>query len=377
MSPARVAVIFGTRPEAIKLAPVIRELRSRRDRFRIALCITSQHNELLQQALSILELTVDRDLRIMRRNQSLYQVIAAAMSRLESVLREVKPEAVIVQGDTSTAFAAALASYYLKLPVCHVEAGLRTHNKYAPFPEEINRRLIAGIAELNFAPTRKACENLLHEGVPPEKVVVVGNTVVDNLLWMVEKIKATEFKAPELPILADGEKLILVTSHRRESFGPGFKGICMALRDIARKHPEVQIVFSLHPNPNVYRPAHRYIGNLPRVHLIKPLDYRSFVAAMMKSYLILTDSGGVQEEAPVLGKPVLVLRQVTERPEVVEAGTGKVVGTRREDIVRETLRLLEDSAAYREMSAPCSPFGDGKASKRIVNRLEKLLGRKR
>ncbi|MBZ5562116.1 MAG: UDP-N-acetylglucosamine 2-epimerase (non-hydrolyzing) [Acidobacteriia bacterium] len=377
ISPPKVAVVFGTRPEAIKLAPVIRELKARNGCFRTAVCITSQHNELLQQALSILELTVDYDLQIMRENQSLYQVMTAAMSKLEAMMREVEPEAVIVQGDTSTAFAAALASYYIKVPVCHVEAGLRTYDKYAPFPEEINRRLIACIAELNFAPTPKARENLLREGIPSDKIAVVGNTVIDNLLWMVEKIKASEFNAPGIPSLSPQEKLILVTSHRRENFGPGFEGICLALRDIVQKHPEVVVVFSVHPNPNVYLPAHRLIGNLPRVHLIKPLDYRSFVAAMMKSYLILTDSGGVQEEAPVLGKPTLVLRQVTERPEAVELGRAKVVGTQQQEIVREVVRLLEDSDAYREMSSPCSPFGDGKASKRIVDRLEKLVGRGR
>jgi len=368
----KVVVVFGTRPEAIKLAPVIRELEARRDRFITTVVTTSQHREILQQVLHQLEIHTDFDIDIMREDQTLHYIVGAAVPKLGEVFAHTKPDIVIVQGDTSTAFAAALAAFYSKVTVCHVEAGLRTYRRNAPFPEEINRQLLARLTDLHFAPTEIARANLLREGIPEETILVTGNTGVDALLWMVQKIRSSKFAVPDLPALSNGSRLLLVTCHRRESFGGDFQEICAALGDVAGLYQDVEIIYPVHPNPNVFGPAHLLLGDTPRIHLTRPLDYQTFIFMMMKAYLLLTDSGGVQEEAPVLGKPILVLRQATERPEAVEAGVAKVVGARREDIVRETVRLLEDPAAYREMSSPCSPFGDGKASKRIVDRLEGL-----
>jgi len=354
------------------LAPVIKELERRNDVFMSKVCVTAQHREMLDPFLQLFEIKPDWDLNIMQPNQSLFDVTAKALMKLKEVLEEEKPDLVLVQGDTTTTFTAALAAYYLKIKVGHVEAGLRTLDKYNPFPEELNRRLVGHIADLHFAPTKRAKDNLLSEGIPESSIFVTGNTVVDALFMILAQTKSEDY-LPRALFHPDC-KLILVTAHRRESFGEGIANICLALREIVERASDVEIVYPVHLNPNVRKPVYRMLGGVERIRLIEPLDYISFVHLMKASYLILTDSGGIQEEAPSLGKPVLILRNTTERPEAVEAGAAKLVGTNPQRIVEETLRLLQDPLEYSKMANVPNPFGDGKASLRIVDILERDLG---
>jgi len=364
----RVLCVFGTRPEAIKLAPVVRALRTDPAGGATRVCVTAQHREMLDQMLDVFGIQPDYDLNIMEPDQSLTEITANILTRLEPVLRAEKPDWVLVQGDTTTAMVAGLAAFYQGIKVGHVEAGLRTGDKGRPFPEEMNRRLADGLSDLHFAPTARARENLLREGMRDGSIVVTGNTVIDALQWMAAQ--------PPPPTLDDrwfgAKRLILVTAHRRESFGEALENICLAVRDlVARYGGEVCVVYPVHRNPRVQEPVYRLLGEVPNVRLLPPLDYLSLVHVMKRSYLILTDSGGIQEEAPSLGKPVLVLRDVTERPEGVEAGTVKVVGTDRHRIVREAARLLDDDARYAEMAHAANPYGDGHAAGRVVAALRR------
>jgi len=366
----KLLTVFGTRPEAIKLAPVIKELEKHPE-FDSRVCVTAQHREMLDQVLSLFDINPDWDLDLMRDDQNLFDITADGLRALEKVLKEEKPAIVLVQGDTTTAFVASLAAYYLKIKIGHVEAGLRTSDKYSPFPEEINRRLADALCDLWFAPTEWARQNLLREGVPQEKVFVTGNTVIDALFLVLgqasrvnSKLALTDFGLP-----TSDSRLILVTGHRRESFGEGFEHICKGLRKIAEHYDDVQIVYPVHLNPNVREPVYRILGEIENIYLIEPLEYDRFAFLMNQACLILTDSGGIQEEAPSLGKPVLVMREKTERPEAIEAGTAKLIGTDSERIFTETQQLLGDQVEYEKMAKAANPFGDGRAAARIVELL--------
>jgi len=363
----KVMPIFGTRPEAIKMAPVVHIL-SADEKFELVITVTAQHREMLDQFLRFFEMRPRYDLNIMREGQTLAEITSRAVEGIDKVLREEKPDLVLVQGDTTTAFVGALVAYYHKILCGHIEAGLRTGDKFAPFPEEINRKLIGAIADLHFAPTLKAKGNLLREGVPEQNIFVTGNTVVDALLWTLQRL-------PEPSQPYKGQRTILVTAHRRENWGEPMERICRALRRIADKFPDVQIVFPMHKNPVVREVAYQVMGDHDRIKLCEPPDYFEFVRLMRDAYLIVTDSGGVQEEAPTLGKPVLVLREKTERPEAVEAGVVKVIGTNEERIVAEVSRLLLDENAYRAMQRPVNPYGDGKAAIRIKQAILHFFGK--
>ncbi len=379
----KVLVVFGTRPEAIKLAPVIDQLKKHNSRFETCVCVTAQHREMLDQVLKIFKIVPDYDLNIMREGQDLFDITSNVLVRLRDVFKNERPDIVLVQGDTTTAFVGGLAAYYLKISIGHVEAGLRTYNKYSPFPEEKNRHLLSTLVDYHFAPTERAKSNLLKEGIPEEKIRVVGNTVIDALFSVIRnqglqsKRKNFEdyFKNKwNLSSLFGGNsrKLILITGHRRENFGIGFQNICDALKEIAEKRPDVIIVYPVHLNPNVQQPVKKILNGLPNMFLIDPLEYEPFVFLMNRSYLILTDSGGIQEEAPSLGKPVLVMRNTTERPEGIEAGSVKLVGTIKDAIVSETIELLDNTSLYRKMSRASSPYGDGRSAERIANILSSL-----
>ena len=383
----RILLVFGTRPEAIKMAPLVKELQKHPDRFETVVCVTAQHRQMLDQVLQIFGIVPDYDLDIMQAGQDLYDVTSRVLLGMREVLKSARPDVVLVHGDTSTSTAAALAAFYQQIPVGHVEAGLRTGNVYSPWPEEMNRQITGRLASLHFAPTPLSRINLLAEGVSPESIHVTGNTVIDALFMVVDQIRKNGLgddlqadlirRFPELkPALAgehsaNSRRLILVTGHRRENFGQGFENICHALAEIATMHPDVDIVYPVHLNPNVQEPVQRILGNAnaSNIILIDPVDYLPFVYLMDRSYLIITDSGGVQEEAPSLGKPVLVMRDTTERPEAVEAGTVRLVGTIAEEIVRHASELLTDSAAYNEMGQAHNPYGDGKACSRILKAL--------
>ncbi|MDF1777287.1 MAG: UDP-N-acetylglucosamine 2-epimerase (non-hydrolyzing) [Rhizobiaceae bacterium] len=372
MSVPRLLSVVGTRPEAIKMAPLIKALASD-ERFTTGICVTAQHRQMLDQVLDLFELTPDFDLNVMKPGQQLADVTAAILKGMGSVLEEFKPDIVLVQGDTATTFATTLAAYYKQIPVGHVEAGLRTGNLYSPWPEEANRRLTGALTALHFAPTEQARNNLLAENVDENSIHVTGNTVVDALLHVVGKFQSdpkleAQFSR-QFDFLDPKKKLVLVTGHRRESFGEGFERICEALQRTVDSHEDVEIVYPVHLNPNVQEPVNRLLGHKDRVHLIEPLDYLPFVWLMNRAYLILTDSGGIQEEAPSLGKPVLVMRETTERPEAVDAGTVLLVGTNVDKIVSALGELLENSVAYRRMSRAHNPYGDGKACARIVDAL--------
>jgi UDP-N-acetylglucosamine 2-epimerase (non-hydrolysing) len=365
----KISIVFGTRPEAIKLGPLILELK-RRPEFDAQVCVTAQHREMLDQVLAVFGVRPDADLNLMTPGQALPELTARAVTALSRHLQAARPDRVLVQGDTTTTFCAALAAYYLRIPVAHVEAGLRTGDRYAPFPEEINRRLTTHLADLHFAPTEAARDHLLREGIPAGSVHVTGNTVIDALLWVRAKIRRTP---PELPAglaaALDGKRLVLVTGHRRESFGRPFEAICRAIADVAARFPDVAVVYPVHLNPNVQEPVRRILGGAERVHLVEPLPYEPFVALLDRAYLVLTDSGGVQEEAPSLGKPVLVMREVTERPEGIAAGCAELAGVTREGIVDSVTRLLTDAALYQRMSQAQNPYGDGQAALRIADLL--------
>jgi UDP-N-acetylglucosamine 2-epimerase (non-hydrolysing) len=376
----KILAVFGTRPEAIKMAPVVNALQGRPDRFSCVVCVTAQHREMLDQVLGLFSIVPGHDLNLMRPGQGLHDVTRAVLREFPTVLEAERPGLVLVHGDTTTTMAATLAAYYARIPVGHVEAGLRTGNKYAPFPEEINRRVTGAIADLHFAPTKVARENLLREGIPEESILVTGNTVIDALLSVAERLRRESALAKrmeaEFPFLDPSKKLILVTGHRRENFGEGFDRICHALAEIASLRPSAEILYPVHLNPNVQKSVRRILGTGSRrnTHLIGPVDYLPFVYLMMRSHLILTDSGGIQEEAPSLGKPVLVMREVTERPEAVMVGAARLVGTDREKIVAETLRLLDDQEACRAMNVPQNPYGDGRAAGRIADFLASWTG---
>lgn len=368
----KVMLVFGTRPEAIKLAPLVKALKAQAPTLQTVVCVSAQHREMLDQVLQLFDIAPDHDLNIMRPRQDLFDVTCGILSGLKPVLQSERPDLVLVHGDTTTTLAASLAAYYAGVPVGHVEAGLRTGNKHAPFPEEINRQLTGAIADLHFAPTNAARANLLREGVGRDRIHVTGNTVIDALVAVVERLHGDEVLRAALDrkfSFLDAEKrLILVTGHRRENFGQGFEQICQALIDIAASEPSVEVLYPVHLNPNVRKPVAEILAaqHLTNVHLIDPVDYLPFVYLMNRAHLIITDSGGVQEEAPSLGKPVLVMRDTTERPEAVAAGTVILVGTSRDQIVKETRNLLHNPSAYATMSHAYNPYGDGKAAGRIV-----------
>ena len=377
-------LVFGTRPEAIKMAPLVKEFQKFPKEFETIVCVTGQHREMLDQVLRIFEIRPDYDLDIMKQGQDLYDVTARVLTGMRDVLKEAQPDVVLVHGDTTTSTASALAAFYQQIPVGHIEAGLRTHNIYSPWPEEMNRLITGRIATYHFSPTPLSRQNLLAEGIKEEAITVTGNTVIDALYWVVEKIKNNKFLSVELGSflktagydvnrLNDNRRLVLITGHRRENFGDGFIHMCLAIKNLVEKYPQVDFVYPMHLNPNVRKPIHEVFGESQRANLffIEPLEYLSFVYLMEKSDIVLTDSGGIQEEAPGLGKPVLVMRDTTERPEALEAGTVKLVGTDYDKIVGEVSALLDDPVYYDRMSKAVNPYGDGKACKRIVAFLNK------
>ena len=378
-------LVFGTRPEAIKMAPLVKEFEKYPNDFQTIVCVTGQHREMLDQVLNLFEIKPHYDLNIMKQGQDLYDVTARVLVGMRDVLKEAQPDVVLVHGDTTTSTAAALAAFYQQIPVGHVEAGLRTHNIYSPWPEEMNRQITGRIAEYNFAPTPLSRQNLLEEKVNENSITVTGNSVIDALYWVVNKINDDKSLNEELTNklkvagydinrLKDGKKLVLITGHRRENFGDGFINMCTAIRDLTNKYPDVDFVYPMHLNPNVRKPIHEVFGedlsDLGNMFFIEPLEYLEFVFLMEKSTIVLTDSGGIQEEAPGLGKPVLVMRDTTERPEALEAGTVKLVGTNYDKIVTEVSALLEDENYYEKMSKAVNPYGDGLACGRIVNSLK-------
>lgn len=391
----KIMLVFGTRPEAIKMAPLVKEFEKYTEDFKTIVCVTGQHRQMLDQVLQLFEITPDYDLNIMQQGQDLYDVTSRVLLGMRDVLKEAQPDVVLVHGDTTTSTAAALAAFYQQIPVGHVEAGLRTHNIYSPWPEEMNRQITGRIATYNFAPTPLSRQNLLEEKVCEASITVTGNTVIDALYWVVDKIKRDEALSEELKttlatagydverLSVNGQqstdnrqrsrRLVLITGHRRENFGDGFINMCTAIRDLVQKYPDVDFVYPMHLNPNVRKPIHEVFGedlsNLGNMFFIEPLEYLSFVYLMEKSTIVLTDSGGIQEEAPGLGKPVLVMRDTTERPEALEAGTVKLVGTNYDKIVAEVSALLDDAVYYDAMSKAVNPYGDGLACERIVKSL--------
>ena len=380
----KIMLVFGTRPEAIKMAPLVKEFQKSPESFETIVCVTGQHREMLDQVLHLFEITPDYDLNIMQQGQDLYDVTSRVLLGLRGVLKESNPDMVLVHGDTTTSTAAALAAFYQQIPVGHVEAGLRTHNIYSPWPEEMNRRLTGCMTTYHFAPTPLSKDNLLKEGIGEEQIMVTGNTVIDALYWVVNKIKEDKALNIELSSvlktsgydierLQKGRKLVLITGHRRENFGDGFIHMCTAIRDLSLKYPDVDFVYPMHLNPNVRKPIREVFGDenaIPNMFFIEPLEYLSFVYLMEKSAIVLTDSGGIQEEAPGLGKPVLVMRDTTERPEALDAGTVKLVGTDYHKIMSEVSVLLDSPSCYEKMSRAVNPYGDGLACGRIVERLK-------
>ncbi len=369
----KILLVFGTRPEAIKMAPLVKMLQANTDDFETRVCVTAQHRQMLDQVLEVFEIKPEYDLNIMAPNQDLYDITSKVLLGLRDVIKDFKPDVVLVHGDTTTSMAASLAAFYQQVPVGHVEAGLRTYNMLSPWPEEMNRQVTDRICAYYFAPTKQSQSNLLHEGIDSSKVYVTGNTVIDALLMAVDIIKnkpgiEDKIKAElkEKGYTVGNRKYILVTGHRRENFGNGFLNICKAIKELSQRHPDIDIVYPVHLNPNVQKPVYGLLSDLSNVFLIPPLDYLPFIYAMKHSALLLTDSGGVQEEAPSLGKPVLVMRNTTERPEAVDAGTVKLVGTDADAIVENVSELLNDENLYRKMSETINPYGDGKACERIM-----------
>ena len=378
----KVLLVFGTRPEAIKMCPLVKEFQKYPSDFETVVCVTGQHREMLDQVLRIFDVTPDYDLNIMKQGQDLYDITSRVLTGMREVLDKVRPDVVLVHGDTTTSTAAALAAFYRQIPVGHVEAGLRTHNIYSPWPEEMNRQITGRIATYDFSPTPLSRQNLLYEGVSPEKITVTGNTVIDALQMVVARIKDDLVLQHQLSKqlqtagydVSRSKRLVLITGHRRENFGEGFLNICRAIRDLAKKYPDVDFVYPMHLNPNVRKPIHEIFGerleDLGNLFFIEPLEYLDFVFLMEKSTLVLTDSGGIQEEAPGLGKPVLVMRNTTERPEALDAGTVRLVGTDYDMITCQVSRLLDDTDAYNAMSHAVNPYGDGHACERIVEKLK-------
>ena len=378
----KVLLVFGTRPEAIKMCPLVKEFQKYPEDFETVVCVTGQHREMLDQVLRIFDVTPDHDLNIMKQGQDLYDISSRVLTGMREVLDKVRPDVVLVHGDTTTSTAAALAAFYRQIPVGHVEAGLRTHNIYSPWPEEMNRQITGRIATYDFSPTPLSRQNLLDEGVSQDKIIVTGNTVIDALHMVVARIKDDLVIQRQLSKqlqtagydVSRSKRLVLITGHRRENFGEGFLNICRAIRDLAKKYPEVDFVYPMHLNPNVRKPIHEIFGerleDLGNLFFIEPLEYLDFVFLMEKSTLVLTDSGGIQEEAPGLGKPVLVMRDTTERPEALDAGTVKLVGTDYDKILSEVSCLLDDKVSYDAMSHAVNPYGDGHACSRIVEKLK-------
>lgn len=384
----KIMLVFGTRPEAIKMAPLIKEFQKYPEQFQTIVCVTGQHREMLDQVLHLFDIHPDYDLNIMKQGQDLYDVTARVLTNMRDVLQKANPDLVLVHGDTTTSTAAALAAFYQQIPVGHIEAGLRTHNIYSPWPEEMNRQITGRIASYHFSPTSLSKKNLLAEGIDENRITVTGNTVIDALYHVVSQIKNKDNLRQQL--IADLEtvgykiarlseqsnrKLVLITGHRRENFGTGFIAMCKAIKTLAKKYPDVDFVYPMHLNPNVRKPIQEVFGNthLPNMFFIEPQEYLPFVYLMERSAIVLTDSGGIQEEAPGLGKPVLVMRDTTERPEAVDAGTVKLVGTDFVKILDETSRLLENQAYYEQMSKAVNPYGDGLASERIVTKIKEIL----
>lgn len=374
----KILLVFGTRPEAIKMAPLVKEFTKYKKEFDTKVCVTAQHRQMLDQVLDFFEIQPDYDLDLMKPNQSLNSVTADILMGMKPILEDFKPDYVLVHGDTATSMAAALAAYFAQCKVCHIEAGLRTFNKWSPFPEEMNRQITGRLTDIHFAPTIQSEQNLLREAISSESIIVTGNTVIDALKESVKKVNSPQYSNEEIELIKEfidpTKDLILVTGHRRENFGQGFIDICNALRDIADQCPDVQIVYPVHLNPNVQKPVNEILIGIENIHLIAPLSYPSFVWMMDKAKIIITDSGGVQEEAPSLGKPVLVMRDTTERPEAVGAGTVILVGTDREKIVQESIDLLNNSVRYAAMSHIENPYGDGKSCARIVDFLLHING---
>ena len=377
-----IMLVFGTRPEAIKMAPLVKEFQKHKDLFKTIVCVTGQHREMLDQVLHLFDIVPDHDLNIMKQGQDLYDVTAKVLVGMRDVLKKTQPDIVLVHGDTTTSTAAALAAFYQQIPVGHVEAGLRTHNIYSPWPEEMNRQITGRIATCHFSPTPLSKQNLLNEGIEEKQILVTGNTVIDALYAVVRKIKddpalettlnnSLKSSGYDVDRLNNARRLVLITGHRRENFGEGFINMCTGIKTLTEKYPDVDLVYPMHLNPNVRKPIHEVFGEKQQKNMffIEPLEYLPFVYLMEKSTLVLTDSGGIQEEAPGLGKPVLVMRDTTERPEAVDAGTVKLVGTDRNKIISEVSRLLDDKAYYEKMSKAINPYGDGMACERIVNHL--------
>ena len=379
----KIMLVFGTRPEAIKMAPLVIEFKKHPELFEVVVCVTGQHREMLDQVLNLFNITPDFDLNIMKQGQDLYDVTSRVLLGMRDVLQESKPDIVLVHGDTTTSTASALAAFYKQIPVGHVEAGLRTHNIYSPWPEEMNRLITSRISAYNFAPTSLSKQNLLNEGIANDTIIVTGNTVIDALYVVLDKMKQdiqirTELvnqlqsSGYDVNRLSEEKRLVLITGHRRENFGDGFLNICNAIKTLSEKYPEVDFVYPMHLNPNVRKPITEVFGERPSANMffIEPLDYLPFVFLMEKSDIVLTDSGGIQEEAPGLGKPVLVMRDTTERPEALEAGTVKLVGTNYDKIVSEVSKLLDDQVYYNQMSKAINPYGDGMACKRIIEKFK-------
>ncbi|MCM8756426.1 MAG: UDP-N-acetylglucosamine 2-epimerase (non-hydrolyzing) [Candidatus Omnitrophica bacterium] len=370
----KIMVVCGTRPEVIKLAPVIKELQKYPERFRVFICATAQHRQMLDDMLNLFKIKPHYDLNIMKEKQSIFEVTTKCLTGIKGIIEKERPDILLVQGDTTTTFATSLASFYLKIPVGHIEAGLRTNDKFRPFPEEINRRLTSHLADFHFVPTKRAQDNLLAEGIQREHIFLTGNTVIDALFYILKVVEKNKNKLNKRFSFLNPKrnKLILVTAHRRENFGKPLENVCLALKRIVEKNKNVEIIYPVHPNPHVFQPVREILKGIERIYLIKPLDYIVFVYLLTKSYLVLTDSGGIQEEAPSLGKPVLVMREKTERPEAIEAGVAMLVGTGKRSIVENVEMLLDSRDVYRKMSQAVNPFGDGKASQRIVKILNKI-----
>jgi UDP-N-acetylglucosamine 2-epimerase (non-hydrolysing) len=375
MQKKKIMLAFGTRPEAIKMAPLYLALKSFPEKFETRLCVTAQHRQMLDQVLKVFKITPDIDLNLMKPAQDLFDVTASVLLSMRDILNQYKPDALLVHGDTSTTLAAAMAGFYLGVPVGHVEAGLRTHDMQAPFPEEFNRQVASKVAKWHFTPTELSRQNLLSEGVLDSNITVTGNTVIDSLFWVLARLDAdaqqceaiTTLLSQKLNFNFQTQRFILITGHRRENFGDGFLQICHALKELAKNYPAVQFVYPVHLNPNVQQPVHAMLADLPNMHLIAPLDYQPFVYLLKYSHIVLTDSGGIQEEAPSLGKPVLVMRNVTERPEAIEAGTVCLVGTDRRRIVDKVTELLDSQASYAAMVKTHNPYGNGKACEKIIS----------
>lgn len=378
-APLKVMLVFGTRPEAIKMAPLYHALRESSD-FQTTVCVTAQHRQMLDQVLKVLEVSPDIDLDLMKPGQDLFDVTASVLLGMRDVFRQSQPDVVLVHGDTTTTLATAMAAFYAGVPIGHVEAGLRTHDVYAPFPEEFNRQVASKVTRWHFAPTPFSKQNLLTEHIPDEHITVTGNTVIDALLWVLDRIEANperrsaivDFLSDRLPFNWHETRFVLITGHRRENFGDGFLQICEGIKELAKRYPTVHFVYPVHLNPNVQKPVKEILDGLDNVHLVEPLDYEPFVFLLKHSYIVLTDSGGIQEEAPSLGKPVLVMRDVTERPEAIDAGTVRLVGANRQRIVKNICELLDNEESYRLMSRAHNPYGDGKACARIIEVLRKI-----